>query len=57
MCVYVCVPLTFTGMLAAKGHKPQALPRPTLLCNPHPKAIKHGACQTGQALSHNHTCI
>lgn len=47
----------FTGPLAAEGPKPQALPRPTLLCNSRPKAIMHGACQTGLALSHNHTCI
>lgn len=47
----------FTGPLTAEGPKPQALPRPTLLCNSRPKAIMHGACQTGPALSHNHTCI
>lgn len=48
---------TFTGLLTAEGSKPQALLRPTLLCNSRPKAIIHGACQTGPALSHNHTCI
>lgn len=39
------------------GSKPQALPGTALLCNSRPKAITHGACQTGLALSHNHTCI
>lgn len=47
----------FMGPLTAEGPKPQALPRPTLLCNSCPKAIMHGACQTGPALSHHHTLI
>lgn len=47
----------FMGPLAAEGPKPQALPRPTLLCNSCPEAIMHGACQTGPALSHHHTFI
>lgn len=45
------------GPLAAEGPKPQALPRPTLLCNTRPKAIMHGACETGPVLSYSHTCI
>lgn len=47
----------FMGPLTAEGPKPQALPRPTLLCNSCPKAIMRGACQTGPALSHHHTLI
>ena len=64
VCVYVSVAAdtqgarraTFTGPLTAESPKPQALPRPTLLCNSRPKAIMRGACQAGPALSHNHTC-
>lgn len=57
--VYTCV---WTGCrqgatLLQDCSKPQALPRPTLLCKSRPKVIIHGACQTGTALSHNHTCI
>lgn len=44
------------GPLTAEGPKPQALPRPRLLCNTRPKAIMYGACQTGPVLSHSHTC-
>lgn len=45
------------GRLTAEGPKPQALPRPTLLCNSCPEAIMHGACQAGLVLSHHHTSI
>lgn len=48
---------TLMGRLTAEGPKPQALPRPTLLCNSCPEAIMHGACQAGLVLSHHHTSI
>lgn len=51
---HVCKPDADEG---SDGSKPQALPWTTLLCNSRSKAIIHGACQTGLALSHNHTCI
>lgn len=73
MCLYASIrvwsyimAVTFTSPLAAEDPKPQALPSP-LLCNSCPKAIKHGACQTGPLLwnsawlvhtqTHTHTCI